>query len=292
MIRAMGIKFTKMQAYGNDYIYVDAIHQKIDNPNELSVRMSNRHFGIGADGLVLICPSTKCDFRMRIFNPDGTEAEMCGNAVRSTGKFVYYHGLTDKKTVTIETLGGEKTILLTVEEGKVTDIEAAIGEPIFDPSLIPVKTDKKEFMMERVQVGDRVMELSSLSWGNPHTLIRVEDLSTLDIEKYGPLVENHEVFPRRTNVTFVQLVDRQHLKIREWERGTGETIGCGTGCCTAVVFMNRLGLCDRIVDVEQIGGVLHVEWDLDNIVHMRGPSYVVYEGEYEDEYMALDSGKR
>lgn len=279
----MGIKFTKMQAYGNDYVYVDAIHQKIENPNELSVKMSNRHFGIGADGLVLICPSERCDFQMRIFNPDGTEAEMCGNAVRSTGKFAYYHGLTDKTTVTIETLGGDKTILLTVEDGKVTNIEAAIGEPIFEPSLIPVKTEKAEFLLEPIQVGDQVMKASSLSWGNPHTLIQVDDLATLDIEKYGPLVEHHEVFPRRTNVTFVQLVDRNHLKIREWERGTGETIGCGTGCCTAVVFMHRLGLCDRIVDVEQIGGVLHVEWDEQNIVHMKGPSYVVYEGEYKDE---------
>lgn len=284
----MGIKFTKMQAFGNDYVYVDAIHQKIENPNELSKKMSDRHFGIGSDGLVLICPSEKCDFRMRIFNPDGTEAEMCGNAVRSTGKFVYYHGMTDKTTVTIETLGGEKTILLTVENDRVVNIEAAIGEPIFQPAQIPVKTEKPEFYMEPIQVGDRVMQASSLSWGNPHTLIRVEDLSTLDIEKYGPLVENHEVFPRRTNVTFVQLVDRQHLKIREWERGTGETIGCGTGCCTAVVFMHRMGLCDRIVDVEQIGGILHVEWGEDNIVHMKGPSYVVYEGEYKDELYGMD----
>lgn len=279
----MGIRFTKMQAYGNDYVYVDAIHQKIENPNELSVRMSNRHFGIGADGLVLICPSERCDFRMRIFNPDGTEAEMCGNAVRSVGKFVYYHGLTEKTVVTIETLGGDKTILLDVEDGKVVNIEAAIGEPIFEPAQIPVKTDKPEFLMEPIQVGDKVFEASSLSWGNPHTLIQVDDLSTLDIEKYGPLVEHHQVFPRRTNVTFVQLVDRQHLKIREWERGTGETIGCGTGCCTAMVFLHRLGLCDRVVDVEQIGGVLHVEWDQQNIVHMKGPSHVVYEGVYVPE---------
>ena len=280
----MEIKFTKMQAYGNDYVYVDAIHQKIENPGALSRRLSDRHFGIGADGLVLICPSQRCDFRMRIFNPDGTEAEMCGNAVRSTGKFVYYHGFTDKTTVTIETLGGDKTILLEVKDGKVVNIEAAIGEPIFTPSQIPVRTKQEEFLMQPIQAGDKVFYASSLSWGNPHTLIQVEDLSSLDIEKYGPLVENHEVFPRRTNVTFVQLVDRSHLKIREWERGTGETIGCGTGCCTAVVFMHRLGLCDRVVNVEQIGGVLHVEWDDQNIVHMKGPSYVVYEGVYKDEF--------
>lgn len=280
----MAIKFTKMQAYGNDYVYVDCIHQNIPDPCELSKRLSDRHFGIGADGLVLICPSERCDFRMRIFNPDGTEAEMCGNAVRSTGKFVYYHGLTDKTTMTIETLGGDKTILLTVEDGKVTDIEAAIGEPIFQPALIPVNTEKEEFVTEPIQVGDRVFHASSLSWGNPHTLIQVDDLDALDIGKYGPLVERHEIFPKRTNVTFVQFVDRNHLKIREWERGTGETIGCGTGCCTAVVFMHRLGYCDRVVDVEQIGGVLHVEWDEANVVHMRGPSYVVYEGEYKDEF--------
>ena len=276
-----------MQAYGNDYVYVDAIHQKIEHPNELAIKMSDRHFGIGADGLVLICPSECCDFRMRIFNPDGTEAEMCGNAVRSTGKFVYYHGLTTKEVVTIETLGGNKIITLEVKDGRVINIEAAIGEPIFEPAKIPVETDQEEFILQPLRAADQVFQASSLSWGNPHTLIQVEDLDTLDIEKYGPLIENHEVFTKRTNVTFVQLVDRQHLKIREWERGTGETIGCGTGCCTAVVFMHRLGLCDRIVDVQQIGGTLHVEWDDRNIVHMKGPSYVVYEGEYKDESAAL-----
>ncbi|MBP5222023.1 MAG: diaminopimelate epimerase [Lachnospiraceae bacterium] len=281
------MRFTKMQAYGNDYVYVDAIHQKIEHPNELAIKMSDRHFGIGADGLVLICPSECCDFRMRIFNPDGTEAEMCGNAVRSTGKFVYYHGLTTKKVVTIETLGGNKIITLEVKDGRVINIEAAIGEPIFEPAKIPVETDQEEFILQPLRAADQVFQASSLSWGNPHTLIQVEDLDTLDIEKYGPLIENHEVFTKRTNVTFVQLVDRQHLKIREWERGTGETIGCGTGCCTAVVFMHRLGLCDRIVDVQQIGGTLHVEWDDRNIVHMKGPSYVVYEGEYKDESAAL-----
>ncbi|MBO4291452.1 MAG: diaminopimelate epimerase [Lachnospiraceae bacterium] len=281
------MRFTKMQAYGNDYVYVDAIHQKIEHPNELAIKMSDRHFGIGADGLVLICPSECCDFRMRIFNPDGTEAEMCGNAVRSTGKFVYYHGLTTKEVVTIETLGGNKIITLEVKDGRVINIEAAIGEPIFEPAKIPVETDQEEFILQPLRAADQVFQASSLSWGNPHTLIQVEDLDTLDIEKYGPLIENHEVFTKRTNVTFVQLVDRQHLKIREWERGTGETIGCGTGCCTAVVFMHRLGLCDRIVDVQQIGGTLHVEWDDRNIVHMKGPSYVVYEGEYKDESAAL-----
>lgn len=279
----MGIRFTKMQAYGNDYVYIDAIHQELGDLSALAKKMSDRHFGIGADGMVLICPSEICDFRMRIFNPDGTEAEMCGNALRSTGKFVFYHGLTKKEVVTIETLGGVKTVYLKVKDGQVVNIEAAIGEPIFDPALIPVKTDRPEFLMQPITVGDRVYQASALSWGNPHTLIQVENLDELEIEKYGPLVENHEVFPRRTNVTFVELVDRQRLKIREWERGTGETIGCGTGCCTAAVFLNRLGLCDRIVDVQQIGGVLHVEWDDQNVVHMTGPSYVVYEGEYIDE---------
>ena len=281
--KKMGIRFTKMQAYGNDYVYIDAIHQELSDLNELAKKVSDRHFGIGSDGMVLICPSEVADFRMRIFDPDGTEAEMCGNALRSTGKFVYYHGLTKKETLTIETLGGVKTVFLKVKDGQVENIEAAIGEPIFDPAQIPVRTSEPEFMLQPLQVGDRIFQASSLSWGNPHTLIQVDDLSCLEIEKYGPLVENHQVFPKRTNVTFVELVDRQHLKIREWERGVGETIGCGTGCCTAVVFLNRMGLCDRVVDVEQIGGVLHVEWDEDNVVHMRGPSYVAFEGEYIDE---------
>ncbi len=279
----MKVRFTKMQAYGNDYIYVDAIHQDIVEPGKLSKMISDRHFGVGADGLVMICPSEKADFRMRIFNPDGTEAEMCGNALRSTAKFAYFHGLTDKTEFEIETLGGIKQIQLFVENGEVVNIHAKIGKPIFEAEQVPVATDKETFLDEKIEVLGKEFHASSLSWGNPHTVIFVDDVDTFDVYKYGPAFEYHEKFPRRTNVTFAQMVDETHIKIREWERGTGETLGCGTGCCSAVVFANILGKGARVVEVEQPGGVLYVEWDAEDVIHMTGPSHVVFEGEYNYE---------
>lgn len=276
----MNIPFTKMQAYGNDYVYVNAMKVTVDNWNDLAIKVSNRNFGVGSDGLILICDSQVCDFRMRVFDPDGTECEMCGNALRSVAKYVYYYKLTDKTKFTIETYGGNQVIELNVKDGDVKSIHANIGKPVFDPEKIIVKTDKEEFMDEEVMVLDKKMRLSSLSWGNPHTVTYVDDLDNLDIKKYGPAIENHELFPNRTNVTFACVVNRNYIKIREWERGTGETIGCGTGCCTAAVFSNRLGLTDRSVDVEQIGGILHIDWDDEDRVHMIGESHVVYEGEY------------
>ena len=280
----MKIPFTKMEAYGNDYVYVNVAGLPDMNWNEVAIQISDRHFGVGGDGLVLICPSDKADFKMRIFDPDGTEAEMCGNAVRSVAMFVYYHKLTDKTELKIETLGGIKNLYLTVEDGEVTNIEAEIGEPIFTPASIPVDVETEEFFNEsvKVNVNGRIMnvKMSSLSWGNPHTVIFTDDLETLDIENVGPAIETHPLFTKRTNVTFARVIDRKNLQIREWERGCGETIGCGTGCCTALVFANRLGLCDREATVMQIGGPLEVKWDENGLVHMKGPSHVVFEGEY------------
>ncbi len=275
------IKFTKMQAYGNDYVYVNAMEQQIGNPNDLARKVSDRHFGIGSDGLVLICSSEVCDFRMRMFNPDGTEGEMCGNALRSLSKFVYYHGLTDKTELTIETLGGRQHVKLFVEDGQVVNISADIGRPELRPEMVPVITEQEIFMDQPIRVLDRTFYVSSLSWGNPHTVTFLEDVDTFPVEKYGPAIEKlTSVFPKKTNVTFAQVVSGGKIKIREWERGTGETIGCGTGCCTAVVMAHLLGKCGRIVDVEQIGGTLHVEWDEKDHMHMTGPSHVIYEGEY------------
>ncbi len=277
----MRIKFTKMQAYGNDYVYIDAIHQQLNNLNELAIWLSDRHFGIGGDGMVLICSSQCCDFRMRIFNPDGTEAEMCGNALRSTAMFAYFHGLTQKEKLTIETLGGNKIVYLETEQGKVINIHAMIGAPQLAAAKVPVVTDKSIFLNQPINVLGRTYQASSISWGNPHTVIVEETLDQLEIQKYGPAIEHHALFPARTNVTFAQVVDRNHIRIREWERGCGETIGCGTGCCSAVVVLHMLGLCERRAEVEQIGGVLLVEWDDKNEVHMIGPSHVVFEGECE-----------
>lgn len=277
----MKIKFTKMQAYGNDYVYIDAVNQELPNDlNELARFVSNRHFGIGSDGMVLICPSDVADFRMRMFNPDGTEAEMCGNAIRSVGKYVYDHKLTTKTNLTIETLGGIKNLELTITDNLVSNIKANIGKPIFDPKLIPVNTLKDKFIMEDVKILDKTFKMSSLSWGNPHTVIFIDDVDNFDVAKYGPAIEfNTDVFPKKTNVTFAQIVDNNYIKIREWERGTGETIGCGTGCSTAVVIASQLGLSSNKCTVEQIGGPLEIEYS--DCLYMKGPSNFVFESEID-----------
>lgn len=285
------MRFTKMQAYGNDYVYIDAINQKLDNLNELAKFISNRHFGVGSDGMVLVCPSDVADFKMRIFNPDGTEAEMCGNAIRSVGKYVYDHGLTNKTNLTIETLGGVKNLELTITDNVVTNIKANIAKPIFDSKKIPVNTNKEEFIESSVEVLDKTFKMSSLSWGNPHTVIFVRDVNNFDVAKYGPAIENKlEVFPKRTNVTFAEVVNKNYIKIREWERGTGETIGCGTGCSTAVVIAHRLGLTDRKCKVEQIGGILEIEYAESGELYMKGPSNFVFESDIDVSHI-INGGK-
>ncbi len=279
----MKIPFTKMQAYGNDYVYVNAMQVDVADWSDLAIKVSDRHFGVGSDGLILICASDKCDFRMRVFDPDGTECEMCGNALRSVSKYVYYYGLTDKTELTIETIGGIQHVELIVDKCDVVNVHANIGKPVFDKDRVPVVCEGDELYDVPVEIEGRVFNMSSLSWGNPHTVMFIDDVDTLDIAKYGPAIENHPMFPKRTNVTFAQVIDRKNIKIREWERGTGETIGCGTGCCTAAVFGNRLGLTDREVSVEQIGGTLEIAWDSEDKVHMTGWSKIVYEGFYEYE---------
>ncbi len=279
----MKIKFTKMQAYGNDYVYIDAIHQKLDNISELAKYVSDRHFGIGSDGMVLICSSDKGDFRMRMFNPDGTEGEMCGNALRSMSKYVYEHKLTDKTDLIIETLGGMQKVKLFVENDKVINVEANIGKPKLDTKIIPVNTKLQEFVEQPVQILDKEFKISALSWGNPHCVIFMDDVANFDVHKYGKAIEHKtDLFPNKTNVTFAQVVNKQYIKIREWERGAGETIGCGTGCCTAAVFAALTERCDRKVTVEQIGGNLEVNWDeTTNTVFMKGPSHTVFESEID-----------
>lgn len=279
----MRIKFTKMQAYGNDYIYINAISQQLNNLPELSRFLTDRHFAIGGDGMVLICPSEVADFRMRIFNPDGSEGEMCGNAIRSVAKYVYDHKLTDKKEFFIETLGGIKKLKVFVEDGKVINICANIGCPILDTVKIPVVTKLPEFVEQDVVVGDVTLKVTALSWGNPHIVVFVNDVMKFDVHKYGPILENmYSLFPNRTNVTFAETVSAGLIKIREWERGTGETIGCGTGCATAVVAGVITGRCNREVTVCQIGGNLLIHWDEEsNEVYMTGPSNTVFEADIE-----------
>ncbi len=276
-------KFTKMQAYGNDYVYMDAINQKINNVHELARYISDRHFGVGSDGLVLICSSDVADFRMRMFNPDGTEGEMCGNALRSLSKYVYDHKLTDKTELEIETLGGIQHVKLTVENGKAVNIEANIGKPVLDTNLIPVNTKLPEFIEQEVKILDKTFNITAVSWGNPHCVMFIDDVDNFDVEKYGKEIEHKtELFPNKTNVTFAQVIDRNTIKIREWERGTGETIGCGTGCCTATVAAVLTGRCDRKVNVHQIGGILETNWDEETgKMFMKGPSHTVFESEID-----------
>ena len=276
-------KFTKMQAYGNDYVYMDAINQKINNVHELARYISDRHFGVGSDGLVLICSSDVADFRMRMFNPDGTEGEMCGNALRSLSKYVYDHKLTDKTELKIETLGGIQHVKLTVENGKAANIEANIGKPVLDTSIIPVNTKLPEFIEQEVKILDKTFNITAVSWGNPHCVMFIDDVDNFDVEKYGKEIEHKtELFPNKTNVTFAQVIDRNTIKIREWERGTGETIGCGTGCCTATVAAVLTGRCDRKVNVHQIGGILETNWDEETgKMFMKGPSHTVFESEID-----------
>ncbi len=279
----MKIKFTKMQAFGNDYVYIDAIHQKLPDLPSLARFVSDRHFAIGSDGMVLICPSDKGDFRMRMFNPDGTEGEMCGNALRSMSKYVYDHGFTDKTEFWIETLGGMQHIWLTVENGKAINIRADIGQPRLSTKVIPINKDMDEFIEQPVEVLDKTFNITAVSWGNPHCAMFIDSVADFDVERYGKTIEYMtDIFTNKTNVTFAELVDRNNIKIREWERGTGETIGCGTGCATAVVAGVLTGRCDRRVTVEQIGGPLLIEWNEETgHMFMTGPSHTVFESEIE-----------
>ncbi len=281
----MKVKFTKMQAYGNDYVYIDGISENYQGVDlgALSEILSNRHFAIGSDGIVLILASDVADFRMRMFNPDGSEAEMCGNAIRSLAKFVYEHKLTAKTSFTVETLGGIKNLNLFLQGDTVVNIQADIGKPVFDTKIIPVVTDLPEYIAQKLEVLDKTFEVSTVSMGNPHCVIFVEDVDQMDLEKYGSVIENHtQLFPNRTNVPFVQIIDRNRIKIRVWERGTGETLGCGTGCCASVSTAIKRGFCDPSVTVEQKGGDLEVHWNQEtgNIL-MKGPAYTVFASEIE-----------
>ena len=274
------IKFTKMQGLGNDYVYMDAIHQKIENESSLAQFVSNRHFGIGSDGLILICKSDVADFKMRMFNSDGSEAEMCGNGIRCVGKFVYDKGLTDKTTVTIETLAGIKTLELNTKEGKVETVKVDMGEPILNPKEIPVISDEELVKNLMLEAEGRKFKFTCVSMGNPHAITEVEDTEKFDVEKYGKVLEVDKAFPNKTNVEFIQIIDKNHVKMRVWERGAGETLACGTGACATAVACYLNGKTDRNVEVELLGGKLFIEWNEENNhIYMIGPAVTVFEGE-------------
>lgn len=274
------MKFTKMQGLGNDYIYVNCFEEKIEDPNSVAKFISDRHFGIGSDGLVLIMASEKADFRMRMFNSDGSEAEMCGNAIRCVGKFVYDNGLTTEKTISVETLAGIKILQMTVIDMQVEKVRVDMGEPIINPTLIPVCSSLDQFISQPIAILDRVFNVTCASMGNPHAVSYIDDVTGFELEKYGSVMEIHKLFPRKINSEFVEVIDRSTLKMRVWERGAGETLACGTGACAVLVATVLNELCDRSVTVKLLGGDLQIEWnEQDNHVYMTGPAVKVFDGE-------------
>lgn len=274
------MNFTKMHGLGNDYIYVDTSKEKVDNPSALAVKLSDRHFGVGADGLILINPSDVADFEMEMYNADGSRGEMCGNGIRCVGKYVYDFGLTDKKELSIETLAGIKYLTLTVEEGKVSKVRVDMGEPVFKAKQIPVETDLEEVISASIKVLDKDFTMTCLSMGNPHAVVPVEDVEGFYIEKYGPAFESNNLFPKRINTEFIRVIDRKNVEMRVWERGSGETFACGTGACAVAVACARLGLTDREADIKLLGGTLHIEWEeKTNHVFMTGPATTVFTGQ-------------
>ncbi len=278
------MKFTKMQGIGNDYVYVNCFEETVENPAAVSEFVSDRHFGIGSDGLVLIMKSDCADFRMRMFNADGSEAEMCGNATRCVGKYVYDNGLTDKTDITLETKAGIKYLKLFTENGKVTRVTVNMGEPILTPQLIPVDYTGEEFINKVISVDGTEYAITCVSMGNPHAVVYMDDIENLDIETLGPKFELHQIFPKRTNTEFVKVIDKNTVEMRVWERGAGETLACGTGACAVLVASVLNGKCERKSTVRLIGGELTIEWrEDDNCVYMTGPAEKVFDGEIDIE---------
>ena len=273
------MKFTKMQGLGNDYVYVNCFEEKIENPPAVARYVSDRHFGIGSDGLIMINPSEVADFEMEMYNADGSRGEMCGNGIRCVAKYVYDYGLTDKTQISVETLGGIKYLDLTVEDGKVVLVKVDMGKPELKSDLIPIISENEKVIDEPIEVDGQVYHMTGVSMGNPHTVIYVDDVKNLDLEKIGPKFENHERFPKRINTEFVHCIDRNTVEMSVWERGSGETLACGTGACAVAVASILNNLTDTRVTVKLLGGDLQIEWDREkNHVFMTGPAKVVFDG--------------
>ncbi len=278
------MKFTKMQGLGNDYVYVNCFKEKIENPSELAVRISDRHFGVGSDGLIMINPSEKADFEMEMYNADGSRGEMCGNGIRCVAKYVYDYGLTDKTSISVETLGGIKYLDLTVEDGKVSLVKVDMGRPELEPSRIPVVAGGDRAVDEPITVDGKEYRMTCVSMGNPHAVVYVDcDVKELPLEEIGPGFEHHERFPKRVNTEFVRVLDRKTVEMRVWERGSGETLACGTGACAVAVSSALNGLTEDEVTVKLLGGDLRIQWDRErDTVYMTGPAAVVFDGEWPE----------
>ena len=277
------MKFTKMQGIGNDYVYVNCLQETIENPSELAKKISDRHYGVGSDGLIMINPSDKADFEMEMYNADGSRGEMCGNGIRCVAKYVYDYGLTDKTSISVETLAGIKNLDLTVEDGKVVLVKVDMGKPMQRPEEVPVVSEKEEVIDEPITVDGQEYRMTCVSMGNPHAVVFIDqDVKEFPLETVGVKFENHERFPKRVNTEFVNVLDRHTAQMRVWERGSGETLACGTGACAVAVACALNGLTEDEVTVKLLGGDLQIKWDREkNTVYMTGPAEVVFDGEWK-----------
>lgn len=278
------IPFIKMQGIGNDYVYIDAINNKIQHPELLAPKISDRHFGVGGDGLILLLPSEKADFRMRMFNADGTEAQMCGNGIRCLSKMIYDHGFSEKKELAIETLAGIKEVSLEVKNHHVVTVAVDMGLPRIERSELPMIGDPGSVIEENLELDDAVtFQVTAVSMGNPHCVIFVEDVDNFPLAKYGPMIENHPLFPERVNVEFVEIISGSAVRQRTWERGSGETLACGTGASAVCVAGSLARKLDRKVLVHLRGGDLSINWDvISGKVFMTGPAEEVFRGEWSE----------
>ena len=277
------MKFTKMQGIGNDYDYVNCLQETIENPSELAKKISDRHYGVGSDGLIMINPSDKADFEMEMYNADGSRGEMCGNGIRCVAKYVYDYGLTDKTSISVETLAGIKYLDMTVEDGKVVLVKVDMGKPMLRPEEVPVVSEKEEVIDEPITVDGQEYRMTCVSMGNPHAVVFIDqDVKEFPLETVGVKFENHERFPKRVNTEFVNVLDRHTAQMRVWERGSGETLACGTGACAVAVACALNGLTEDEVTVKLLGGDLQIKWDREkNTVYMTGPAEVVFDGEWK-----------
>lgn len=274
------IKFTKMHGLGNDYIYINCLEGAPRDPAALAIEMSDRHKGVGADGIILIMDSNVADFKMRMFNADGSEGKMCGNASRCIGKYVYEQGLTDKQIIRLETLSGIKILSLDVKAGKVEAVTVDMGEPVIDSELVPVISDKPSVINATVSTSAGDIRINAVSMGNPHGVIFVDNLDTIDVHALGRELELHPMWPDKANIEFAQVVAPDRIRMRVWERGSGETLACGTGACATAVAAAINGLTDREVTVDLLGGPLEIDWGDDGHVYMKGGATTVYSGSY------------
>lgn len=276
------MKFTKMQGIGNDYVYVNCFTEKVENPSQVAVRVSDRHFGIGSDGLILIKPSDVADFEMEMYNADGSQGAMCGNGIRCVAKYVYDYHLTDKTSISVNTKSGIKYLDITVENGKVKEVKVNMGAPVLKTAEIPMIYSKEQVIAQPLNINQNLYEVTAVSMGNPHVIVYMNDVKNLKIEEVGPYFEKSSVFPESVNTEFVRVIDRNTVEMRVWERGSGETLACGTGACAVAVACVLNGYTEEQVTVKLLGGDLKIFWDREaNLVYMTGPAEVVFDGEIQ-----------